>query len=93
MPEPDYTNAEVVRSLQRIEKDVSEVKAEMRQQIAGYVPRGEFDTWKAGIGREIGEIRTSMTASRVSWPQVATVVVSVATLAVTLMVLLGRTPG
>lgn len=92
MNEPDYTNAEVVRSLQRIEKDVSEVKAEMRQQIAGYVARAEYDTWKAAIGREIAELRTNMTASKVSWPQVATVVVSVATLAVTLMVLLGRAP-
>lgn len=89
----EYTQAEIVRSLKRIEQDVSEVKTEVRQQVAGYVARAEFDTYKAGIGREVAELRTTIAASKVSWPQVATVVVSIATLAVTLMVLLGRTPS
>lgn len=89
MAEDEYTQAEIVRSLKRIELDVSEVKAEVRQQAIGYVARAEFVTYKDAIGREIADLKVSAASARVPWTAVAPVIIGIATLAVTLIVLLG----
>lgn len=95
MPEEDYTPAEVVRSLKRIEADLAEVKSEVRQQAAGYIARAEYETWKAAIGREVNDIKTNLTAARTPWPVVGGFALSALMGIVTLIVLLsdrGVTP-
>lgn len=87
--EDEYTQAEVVRTLQRIEKDVAEVKADVRQQSTGYVSRAEFDTYKSAIGREVADLKIERAAARVPWTAVVAAVAAVATLVLTLIVLLG----
>lgn len=91
----DYTPAEVVRSLKRIEADLAEVKTEVRQQAGGYIARAEYETWKAAIGREVSEVKTNINASRTPWPVVGGFALSALMGIVTLIVLLsdkGVTP-
>lgn len=60
----DYTTAEIVRSLRRIEGKVDNLGSH-------YVERGEFEAWREGIGREIGELKSA----RAPWWAAASVLI------------------
>lgn len=72
----DYTTAEIVRSLRRIEGKVDNLGSH-------YVPRGEFEAWREGIGREIGELK----AARAPWWAAASVIIGGLGLAVAFITL------
>lgn len=76
-PTDDYTNAEIVRSLKRIEDKVDNM-------AAGYVPRGEFDAYRQANDREMRDMKSTQQRQdeqrHIPWTQVATSVVAIATL-------------
>lgn len=49
----DYTTAEIVRTLKRVETKIDSLGNQ-------YVPRGEFQEWQKGIGREIREVKADI---------------------------------
>jgi len=81
--EDAYSNAEIARSLKRIEDKVDAI-------AAGYVPRTEFDTRMTAVDREIRDLKDAQKAGRLSWPQVATALVAVATLVILLVTTLSQ---
>ena len=41
----DWSHGEIVRSLKRIETNVSSLREDMTGLTAGFLPRAEFDVW------------------------------------------------
>ncbi len=75
------------------------MRTEVQTAQAGYVIRAEFEAWRTGIGREIGDIKASIVrvetavdnaqrsaeARRPSWPAVLAACVAVASTALTIV--------
>lgn len=83
MPE-DYTMAEVVRALDRIERGQESMRDEFKAALTEMVRR---DTWEAknlSLDREIKEIKEQMKRPPV-WPSILAVGVSVLTAAMVLI--------
>jgi len=56
----DPTLAVVVARLEDLRSDVAGLRHEVTAQQAGYLARTEFEAWRTGIGREIGDIKASV---------------------------------
>lgn len=56
----DPTLAVVVSRLDDLRSDVASLRTEVQTAQAGYVIRAEFEAWRTGIGREIGDIKASV---------------------------------
>ena len=56
----DPTLAVVVSRLDDLRADVASLRTEVQTAQAGYVIRAEFEAWRTGIGREIGDIKASV---------------------------------
>ena len=56
----DPTLAVVVARLEDLRNDVAAMRTEVQTAQAGYVIRAEFEAWRTGIGREIGDIKASV---------------------------------
>lgn len=56
----DPTLAVVVARLDDLRSDVASLRTEVQTAQAGYVIRAEFEAWRTGIGREIGDIKASV---------------------------------
>lgn len=59
-PTDDPTLAVVVARLDDLRSDVASLRTEVQTAQAGYVIRAEFEAWRTGIGREIGDIKSSI---------------------------------
>lgn len=53
----DPTLAVVVSRLDDLRADVASLRTEVQTAQAGYVIRAEFEAWRTGIGRELGDIK------------------------------------
>ena len=73
MSDDEYTNAEIARSLTRLEASQRETNSKLDALAAGFMPRGEFDAWRTGMDREIKALKDS----RAPWWSVAAIVVSI----------------
>ena len=56
----DPTLAVVVARLDDLRSDVASLRTEVQTAQAGYVIRAEFEAWRTGIGRELGDIKASV---------------------------------
>lgn len=56
----DPTLAVVVARLDDLRSDVASLRTEVQTAQAGYVIRAEFEAWRTGIGREIGDVKASV---------------------------------
>lgn len=90
MPTDDYTNAEIVRSLQRIESGLEGLESEVKAQRSDLVTRSEWGLRKEAIDREqrriwaaIDDVKATAAARSVPWTSVAAILVALASLAVT----------
>lgn len=96
-PEDDrVTLAVVVSRLDDLREDLRELRDELSQQRGQTVARTEWemrnahvDSKFAGHGREIGQLRADLAARRQPWTSVASALVAVAALLVTLMERIG----
>jgi hypothetical protein len=58
MPD-EYSASEFGRAVERIELDIREIKTDVKQQGQNFVTRLEFDAWRQGIGREVGDLKAA----------------------------------
>lgn len=80
MPAPeDWSNGEIVRTLNRIEEDVKSLRTDVTGLVAGFLPRAEFDVWAKSRDREIADLK----AARAPWWSWATVGIALVMLIVT----------
>jgi len=90
----DYSNAEIVRSLKRIEDGQKDLSKKVDDVSAGFVPRREWQLWADARDRELKEIKddaASASASRhVPWPMVVGVALTGLTALVTLILALSN---
>lgn len=70
----DYTQAEIVRALQRLETGQARMESKFDSLSAGFVTREVLDIELTGIRKDIDDIN----ASRAPWWSVAALVVSAA---------------
>lgn len=96
----DYTTPEIARALKRIEQKVDQLPG-------AYVPRGEFEAWRAGIGRELAAIKSDVrdveialadhkreiASARPGWHQVMPAVVAVIMCAITVVTIVAGGGG
>lgn len=84
------TLAVVVARIDDLRTDVASLRAEIKDRDVTYVSRAEFEAWRTGIGREIGDIKASAARSRAPWWSVAAVAVAASSLLVTIVPALAR---
>jgi hypothetical protein len=77
----DYTQAEIVRTLKRIEEGQSSLAAKVDGLTAGFVPRSEWQIWADARDREIRDLK----AAKAPWWTWAAVLISFGSLAVTVL--------
>lgn len=84
------TLAVVVARIDDLRADVASMRSEMKERDTTYVSRPEFEAWRTGIGREIGDIKASAARARAPWWSVAAVAVAASSLLVTIVPALAR---
>ena len=84
--------AVVSAQLKDLRTDVAALRQDLKEQSATYLPRTEFEAWRTGIGREIGDMKAAISSalkeqasSRAPWWQYLFVTAAVITLAITLI--------
>lgn len=97
----DWTQAEIVRSLQRIEAGLEQARVDLKTSAQSYVTRDDFATWRSTIGREIGEVKTAsanglakleaeIDARHAPWWSIVTAMAAVAAVLITVVPLIAR---
>jgi hypothetical protein len=74
-----YTQAEIVRLLNSLTANVSELRLDLKRLEANYVTRAEWSLWKEAHVREMNEMRKDVEGSqptRTSGWAIASVIVS-----------------
>jgi len=84
------TLAVVVARIDDLRGDLASMRAEMKERDVTYVARPEFEAWRTGIGREIGDIKATAARARAPWWSVAAVAVAASSLLVTIVPALAR---
>lgn len=59
-----YSASELGRAVERIELDIREIKADVKQQAAVYVTRGEYEAWRQGLDREVRDLKSATTSAQ-----------------------------
>lgn len=70
----DYTQAEIVRALQRLETGQARMESKFDSLTAGFVTREILDVTVAGLRQDIDDLKSS----RAPWWTVAAVIISIA---------------
>lgn len=81
MTEDSYTQAEIVRTLKRIEQGQAETNSKLDEAVKTFVTRSELDAHLSMVGRQIKELKDG----RMSWPQIVTLMLSAVGLVVILV--------
>lgn len=55
-----YTQAEIVRLLQSLERSMGELRDDVKRLEQNYVTRAEWSLWKEGNNREFKEVKDSV---------------------------------
>lgn len=84
----DYTQAEIVRSLQRIEKSQEALTQLVTSQGTTYVTRVEFDLVRTAQEKTLNEIKAESAARRAPWWSVMSAVAGLVAVAVAIIVAL-----
>lgn len=89
MAEDEWSQGDIVRALVRIEAAVTTLTTTLPQT---YVPatlweqrNRHVDFVHAGLGREIGDLRSELRSKRLPWPTVLSAVVAAVALGVSLL--------
>lgn len=85
----NLTIGEIGRTLSRLEKGQDTLIARLESFGQHYVTRGEWTMSKDAQDKDLDELRTEVHARRVSWPAVASAVVAIAALGLTIIQLVG----
>lgn len=81
-PHTDDPNVAVlIERVDNLRSDVTDLRRVIEAQTTGYVSRGEFDAWRAGIGREVADLK----ARRAPWWAAVAAVAAVAALLVSVI--------
>lgn len=59
-----YTQAEIVRLLQSLDRSMSELRDDVKRLEQNYVTRTEWSLWKEGNDREMKQVKESMSDLR-----------------------------
>lgn len=96
----DAVTAVVVARLEDLRKDFQQLRDELKERDAHYLPRTEFEAWRTGIGREIGDIKATVAAAaataenkRAPWWAIAAVMIAAIGAAVTVIPVLAQGLG
>lgn len=82
MSENDYTQAEIVRSLARIERSQTEISGKLDRLPDVYATKEYVAEVKDGIGREIRDIKLALEAKSMPWDRIAAGVASLVAIGV-----------
>lgn len=96
----DATLAVVVSQLGDLRRDFAQLREELKERDAHYLPRAEFEAWRTGIGREIGDIKATVASAqaaaeskRAPWWAVAAVLIAAIGALVTVVPILAQGVG
>ena len=82
-PDAGAQLAVVSSQIKDLREDFDRLRLELRERDHTFVSRAEFEAWRTGIGRELGDIKANAARRTAPWWSVATVLVAVAALLVT----------
>lgn len=90
MSDDDYTQAEIVRSLGRIEKSQAEISGKLDRLPDVYATKEYVAEVKDGLGREVRDLKVALEAKSMPWDRVVGGLASLTAIAVALIALLGK---